>query len=1394
MLLTCGSVQGSYAHYPAAVARAVEIEPLFDGSRALDLVEEQMDMGPRVPDTDASRSWMNRSEELFRSWGYDVSRQEFNGSGPDLEGVPMTNIRARSPLHGVDEPGDDVYWGWDTPSIIVLAHFDCRPYADQDPDPDNHDIPVPGANDGASGTAAVMELARVLRGIRLNVSVEFLLVDGEDAGHNLDGFFEGSTVHAESIPVGDRDEVRAVILLDMIGDAQLNLPRERMSTDALQDDIYAVAAGLGVEQFEDGLGPSIYDDHWPYLQRLMPAVDLIDFSYPNSTTNYWHTLDDTTDKLSAESLEATGSVVEAFIRGLAEVGDWSPAPVGPADRAVINITELHMDGGWLNDTILNVDPLANLDRHILLDGTMEPGTWRNVTMRTSVAGDSIRVLVTGNWSFIGCDLGDIWGDPVDIDDSGGIDVLGGNISMSDTMIHDAVSNGLRVVNGSYLLRNVTFTRIGDDSIEAEWSHGHVDDSRFHNVSFGLYLDSEFTVPPIDGTPDPPLTQGPHFPVAPVTMDYSVVVTNTTFENISSRAITMYGNGTHIRVEGTSMYNVSYPVFILGEHVTELSDMTITDSRVAMAFWGADEWYDTWTDGFSLEDLSLNRPISVVLKDVSIHDSTLGLQARSALVDASDSRFIGTNRSLEVLRSRLSLHGGVFNGSDTGLSSLWSVVSIKDTSWTGFDTGAAYFQQTNWTHVGTSFQGNRLDISSSFRISVGAVNTTGDNAPGSLTVTDNAGYRYGIPLTDHAISFVQQNLTIRDGQVEYRSPYNITFTLDAPSEWRESQLIYLDGDTDVEFTVPDDAYLPVNDSGPGDDQGTDPDNGTCISPDDPGCDDPDPGTCITPDDPGCDDPDIPDDPSAFLVVSDSSLPPFDYVGLEMVTLTNVTVPGDLVVSYANGPGVFVDIFAESLSVTARNGSLILHGDASILAVNMTAELSGSVLIDSLDSTLVHMGGPLELSGSVTSSSIHSNGTLVTTLLGIEDTTFHLGPAASGSILVEGNGTVIHGVWEYPVDGTYRFTYGPDTLSILQRISIPLEIRDIDDNPMTGRVVVDGGIVDGAIFSHSGEGSVEAWFSHPLPSEVTIHWSSLGSASTETFIVPISGDTLRPMSDGSLSVSGGPFGYRIGPVDGVLDPSIQVIPGFRPLSFDSLGLPFSAVLSGSFDIELSWNGTHTFPGTLVVTNASGVSLRYPFVIPPMSFERIRLPGPPGTYTYSVETLLPDRQLSDDDGTLVIPEANHMTHASMILGSPVVEGDITENTTVSVSSDYRVVGVTLVPGDLLMVGLSIDVDGSRIHEMTRTFTHLEVPMGTVEGEVPLTTGGHTITVTASVLGTSFHVDGFAWDSVDHNINVTHIQPGPSVGGTSDLFSTYLIPMVAVVFIVVIITVALGGMRRKE
>jgi glutaminyl-peptide cyclotransferase len=275
--------------------------PTFDGASALDLVRTQVDFGPRVPGAAGHArqlEWMLAYLDTLAPVLVADSFRVVTTSGDSLD---LVNVMAR-------------FAPQETRRILLLAHWDTRPSSDQASDPALREVPVPGANDGASGTAVLLELAGLLSRQAPPLGVDLLLVDGEDYGPTVDDMLLGARHYAASLEEDDRPVYG--LLLDMVGDADASFPVEAISAqraNVVVRKVWRAAERLGYrDYFPTAVGRELTDDHVPLIEAGLPTANVIDFTYgPNN--RYWHTPDDTPDRLSASTLGMVGEVVAELI-------------------------------------------------------------------------------------------------------------------------------------------------------------------------------------------------------------------------------------------------------------------------------------------------------------------------------------------------------------------------------------------------------------------------------------------------------------------------------------------------------------------------------------------------------------------------------------------------------------------------------------------------------------------------------------------------------------------------------------------------------------------------------------------------------------------------------------------------------------------------------------------------------------------------------------------------------------------------------------------------------------------------------------------------------------------------------------------------------------------------
>lgn len=290
--------------------------PLFNGENALNLARKQCAFGPRSPLPQAAggggavkpgatahdrcRDFL--IAELTRLAG-SVRRQDFTYTLP--KGVPVgggVTLRLTNVLASFQPAAPK--------RVLLCAHWDTRPWADLEIDPARRTQPIPGANDGASGVAVLLELARLLRDHPAAYGVDIALFDGEDLGTEAhpEAFFRGSSEYVARLGA---DRPTHAILLDMVGDADLQFKKEGYSwqlAPTTLEWLWAAGRAVSPDHFQDRVGYFVLDDHIPLLKAKVPCVDLIDFDYA-----YWHTLADTPDKLSATSLQVVGDVLISLL-------------------------------------------------------------------------------------------------------------------------------------------------------------------------------------------------------------------------------------------------------------------------------------------------------------------------------------------------------------------------------------------------------------------------------------------------------------------------------------------------------------------------------------------------------------------------------------------------------------------------------------------------------------------------------------------------------------------------------------------------------------------------------------------------------------------------------------------------------------------------------------------------------------------------------------------------------------------------------------------------------------------------------------------------------------------------------------------------------------------------
>jgi hypothetical protein len=287
-----------------------------DGRVCMDYLVKMVAIGRRYSGSPGMDEQRKMLAKYFQGCGATVVEQSFNARNPvtsqPVESVKMTNLI--------------VQWHPERQKrVLICAHYDTRPFPDNDPIVANRKGLFVGANDGASGVAVLCGLAPHMEKLKGKVGVDFVLFDGEELVYdsNRDPFFLGSTHFArEYVAMPPTYRFEAGILLDMVGDANLQIYQEinsRRFAPQLIQQFWATARRINVKEFYAQTRHEVRDDHLPLNEiAKIPTIDIIDFDYPSARhrETYWHTTEDTPDKCSAVSLAHVGCVTLAWLQSI----------------------------------------------------------------------------------------------------------------------------------------------------------------------------------------------------------------------------------------------------------------------------------------------------------------------------------------------------------------------------------------------------------------------------------------------------------------------------------------------------------------------------------------------------------------------------------------------------------------------------------------------------------------------------------------------------------------------------------------------------------------------------------------------------------------------------------------------------------------------------------------------------------------------------------------------------------------------------------------------------------------------------------------------------------------------------------------------------------------------
>ncbi len=336
----------------------------FDGVNANQSVHFQTDLGPRLPGSLASASLRESIKSNLTGWHITESTHHSNG-------MTLTNLYAT--------------WNKGEGSTVMFAaHYDSRHKAERDWNESRRDQPIDGANDGASGVAVLLELARIIPTMNLSHEITLFFTDGEDQGDNHSTYVLGAKAWAENLSQQDADQIESFVLVDMVGDSDLTLRKTSPGnselwnrTEQIIRNIDEVCELNDSSYFDFERVDGIYDDHVPAHNLGIPAIDIIDTRYGEGAKyleGHWHTHNDTIDKVSAESLQTVGFILEY---GLIS-GSW------------LNIRMQTIES---NDT--DLDGIIDSEDDCPLESGDEPNGCMDTDSDTGIASQEIDDLTTG---------------------------------------------------------------------------------------------------------------------------------------------------------------------------------------------------------------------------------------------------------------------------------------------------------------------------------------------------------------------------------------------------------------------------------------------------------------------------------------------------------------------------------------------------------------------------------------------------------------------------------------------------------------------------------------------------------------------------------------------------------------------------------------------------------------------------------------------------------------------------------------------------------------------------------------------------------------------------------------------------------------------------------------
>lgn len=303
LIAGCDNKEQNHISKPSFEIRQNDSIPHFNGDNAYAQVKAQVEFGPRNPGSAGHNLALIYLQNELNKYADEVSIQSFTYPGYNEE-LNLTNVIAKF------NPGNKN-------RIMICVHWDTRPRSEHSRDTTKRNLPVPGANDGASGCGVILELARVLSEKKPDIGIDLVLFDGEDYGkeNDLDNYCLGSKYYSVNIPQSVYP--RFAVLLDMVGDKEALFMKEAGSMQYAPDIVnlvWDIAGQLNAPTFIPRTGESVYDDHIPLNQAGIKTIDIIDEELvgadsPVERRNYWHSDKDTMENIGKETLQQVGDVL-----------------------------------------------------------------------------------------------------------------------------------------------------------------------------------------------------------------------------------------------------------------------------------------------------------------------------------------------------------------------------------------------------------------------------------------------------------------------------------------------------------------------------------------------------------------------------------------------------------------------------------------------------------------------------------------------------------------------------------------------------------------------------------------------------------------------------------------------------------------------------------------------------------------------------------------------------------------------------------------------------------------------------------------------------------------------------------------------------------------------------